>query len=124
MEKKEKVVHETRSFNATNGKTISMRHKEEFFDYRYFPEPDLQPVIITQEYIEKIKKSLPQLPKQLFLKFTEEFNLSEYDTNILIEEKEIALYFLDVVKYNKNYKSVANIVIGPIKAYLNEYIKH
>ena len=92
-----------------------------FNDYRYFPEPDLQPVIITQDYIEKIKKSLPLLPKQLFLKFTKEFNLSEYDTNILIEEKEIALYFLDVVKYNKNYKSVANIVIGPIKAYLNEY---
>ena len=78
-------------------------------------------MIITQEYIEKIKKSLPQLPKQLFLKFTEEFNLSEYDTNILIEEKEIALYFLDVVKYNKNYKSVSNLMIGPIKSYLNEY---
>ena len=98
-----------------------MRHKEEANDYRYFPEPDLQPVIITQEYIEEIKKSLPLLPKQLFLKFTEEFNLSEYDTNILIEEKEIALYFLEVVKYNKNYKSAANIVNGPIKAYLNEY---
>lgn len=121
LEKREKVVHETRSFNATNGSTISMRHKEEANDYRYFPEPDLQPVIITQDYIEEIKKSLPLLPKQLFLKFTEEFNLSEYDTNILIEEKEIALYFLEVIKYNKNYKSVANILIGPVKAYLNEY---
>ena len=121
LEKKEEVVHETRSFNATNGSTISMRHKEEANDYRYFPEPDLQPVIVTQDYIEEIKKSLPPLPKQLFLKFTEEFNLSEYDTNILIEEKEIALYFLEIVKYNKNYKSVANIVNGPIKAYLNEY---
>ena len=116
LEKKEEVVHETRSFNATNGITISMRHKEEANDYRYFPEPDLQPVIITQEYIKEIKKSLPLLPKQLFLKFTEEFNLSEYDTNILIDEKEIALYFLEVVKYNKNYKSVANIVNGPIKS--------
>ena len=67
-------------------------------------------MIVTQDYIEEIKKSLPPLPKQLFLKFTEEFNLSEYDTNILIEEKEIALYFLEVVKYNKNYKSAANIV--------------
>tara|TARA_B100000683_G_scaffold82481_1_gene81327 strand:+ start:6249 stop:7697 length:1449 start_codon:yes stop_codon:yes gene_type:complete len=121
LEKKEEVIHETRSFNATNGSTISMRHKEEANDYRYFPEPDLQPVIVTQDYIEEIKKSLPLLPKQLFLKFTEEYNLSEYDTNILIEEKEIALYFLEVVKYNKNYKSVANIINGPIKAYLNEY---
>ena len=122
LEKGEEVVHETRSFNASNGSTISMRHKEEANDYRYFPEPDLQPVLITQEYIKEIKKSLPLLPKQLFLKFTEEFDLSEYDSNILIEEKEIALYFLEVVKYNKNYKSVANIVIGPIKAYLNEYV--
>ena len=121
LEKGGEVAHETRSFNATNGSTISMRHKEEANDYRYFPEPDLQPVIITQEYIKEIKKSLPLLPKQLFLKFTEEFDLSEYDTNILIEEKEIALYFLEIVKYNKNYKSVANIVNGPIKAYLNEY---
>ena len=121
LEKGGEVVHETRSFNATNGSTISMRHKEEANDYRYFPEPDLQPVLITKEYIKEIKKSLPLLPKQLFLKFTEEFDLSEYDSNILIEEKEIALYFLEVVKYNKNYKSVANIVIGPIKAYLNEY---
>ena len=121
LEKGEEVVHETRSFNASNGSTISMRHKEEANDYRYFPEPDLQPVLITQQYIKEIKKSLPLLPKQLFLKFTEEFDLSEYDSNILIEEKEIALYFLEVVKYNKNYKSVANIVIGPIKAYLNEY---
>ena len=93
LEKGEEVVHETRSFNATNGSTISMRHKEEANDYRYFPEPDLQPVLITQEYIKEIKKSLPPLPKQLFIKFTEEFDLSEYDSNILIEEKEIALYF-------------------------------
>ena len=121
IEKKEEVIHETRSFNATNGSTISMRHKEEANDYRYFPEPDLQPVIITQDYIEEIKKSLPPLPKKLYLKFTEEYDLSDYDTNILIEEKEIALYYLEVVKYNKNYKSIANIVNGPIKAYLNEY---
>ena len=118
------IVHETRSFNATNGGTISMRHKEEANDYRYFPEPDLQPVIITKEYIEKIRKTLPILPKELYVKFTEEFGLSDYDTNILIEEKEIALYFLEIIKHNKNYKAAANLVNGPIKAHLNEFAKH
>jgi len=124
IEKGKEVIHETRSFNASNGRTISMRHKEEANDYRYFPEPDLQPVIVTQEYIEKIKKTLPLLPKELFVKFTEEFGLSDYDANILIEEKEIALYFLEITKHNKNYKTSANFVNGPIKAYLNEFAKN
>ena len=118
------VVHETRSFNAANGGTISMRHKEEANDYRFFPEPDLQPVIVTQEYIEKIRKTLPLLPKELYIKFTNKFGLSDYDANILIEEKEIALYFLEITKHTKNYKTAANIVNGPIKAHLNEFVKH
>ena len=118
------VVHETRSFNAANGGTISMRHKEEANDYRFFPEPDLQPVIVTQEYIEKIRKTLPLLPKELYIKFTNKFGLSDYDANILIEEKEIALYFLEITKHTKNYKTAANIVNGAIKAHLNEFVKH
>ena len=121
LEQGEVVTHETRSYNATSSKTISMRHKEEANDYRYFPEPDLPPIKITDQYINEIKKTLPPLPKQLFKKFTSEFCLSEYDTNILIEEKEIALYFLEITRYNKNYKLIANMIIGPIKAYLNEY---
>jgi len=124
IEKGEEIVHETRSFNAANGGTISMRHKEEANDYRYFPEPDLQPVIITKEYIEKVKKTLPLLPKELFTKFTTKFNLSEYDSNILIEEKEIALYFLEITKHINNYKTAANIVNGAIKSYLNENAIH
>ncbi|MBT5858250.1 MAG: Asp-tRNA(Asn)/Glu-tRNA(Gln) amidotransferase subunit GatB [Flavobacteriales bacterium] len=124
IEKGEEIVHETRSFNAANGGTISMRHKEEANDYRYFPEPDLQPVIITKEYIEKVRKTLPLLPKELFTKFTTKFNLSEYDSNILIEEKEIALYFLEITKHSNNYKTAANIVSGAIKSYLNENAIH
>ena len=69
-----------------------MRHKEEANDYRYFPEPDLQAVIVTQEYIEKVKNNLPPLPNELFQKFTTEFGLSDYDANILTDEKGIALY--------------------------------
>ncbi|MBC8265703.1 MAG: Asp-tRNA(Asn)/Glu-tRNA(Gln) amidotransferase subunit GatB [Flavobacteriales bacterium] len=120
LENGEKIKHETRSFNAANNSTISMRHKEEANDYRYFPEPDLQPVIITQNYIEKVKKALPPLPKELFQKFTKEFDLSDYDANILVDEKGIALYFNSLCNCTKNYKMAANFVMGSVKSYLNE----
>ena len=76
------------------------------------------------EYIEKIRKTLPLLPKELYIKFTNKFGLSDYDSIILIEEKEIALYFLEITKHTKNYKTAANIVNGAIKAHLNEFVKH
>ena len=114
------ISHETRSFNAANNSTISMRHKEEANDYRYFPEPDLQAVIVTQEYIEKVKNSLPPLPSELFQKFTTEFGLSDYDANILTDEKGIALYYNELCGSTKNYKSAANFVNGSVKSYLNE----
>jgi aspartyl-tRNA(Asn)/glutamyl-tRNA(Gln) amidotransferase subunit B len=120
LEQGKKVSHETRSFNATNNTTISMRHKEDANDYRYFPEPDLQPVIVTEKYINEVKKTLPPLPNTLFLKFTKEFGLSEYDANILVDEKEVALYYNELCLFTKNYKSAANFVNGSIKSYLNE----
>ncbi|MFT5250433.1 MAG: aspartyl-tRNA(Asn)/glutamyl-tRNA(Gln) amidotransferase subunit B [bacterium] len=120
VEEGKEVSHETRSFNAANNSTISMRHKEEANDYRYFPEPDLQAVIVTQEYIEKVKNSLPPLPSELFQKFTTEFGLSDYDANILTDEKGIALYYNELCSSTKNYKSAANFVNGSVKSYLNE----
>ena len=120
LEEGKEVSHETRSFNAANNSTISMRHKEEANDYRYFPEPDLQVVIITQEYIEKVKNSLPPLPSELFQKFTTEFGLSNYDASILTDEKGIALYYNELCGSTKNYKSAANFVNGSVKSYLNE----
>ena len=120
LENGKRVKHETRSFNANNNTTISMRHKEEANDYRYFPEPDLQPVIITKKYINNIKSTLPPLPEALFLKFTEKFGLSEYDANILIDEKEIALYYNELCSFTTNYKLAANFVNGSVKSYLNE----
>jgi len=119
-EKGEEIKHETRSFNAADSTTISMRHKEHANDYRYFPEPDLQPIIVTKEYIEKVKATLPLLPEELFQKFTKEFALSDYDANILVEEKSIALYFNTLCSHTKNYKLAANFVIGSVKSYLNE----
>jgi aspartyl-tRNA(Asn)/glutamyl-tRNA(Gln) amidotransferase subunit B len=120
LEKGGEVSHETRSFNAANNTTISMRHKEEANDYRYFPEPDLQPVIVTEKYINEVKQTLPPLPNTLLLKFTKEFGLSDYDASILVDEKEIALYYNELCTFTKNYKSAANFVNGSIKSYLNE----
>ena len=114
------IDHETRSFNAANSTTVSMRHKEEANDYRYFPEPDLQPVIVTNLYIKKIKQLMPPLPNELLLKFTENFGLTDYDAGVLVEEKEIALYFNKVCCFVKNYKLAANFLNGVIKSYLNE----
>ena len=114
------ISHETRSFNAENNTTISMRHKEEANDYRYFPEPDLQPLIVTEEYISKVKNTLPPLPNELFKKFTKEFGLSDYDANILVDEKGIALYYNELCTFTKNYKTAANFVNGSVKSYLNE----
>ena len=114
------IVHETRGFNATNGTTISQRHKEEANDYRYFPEPDLQPIIVTKEYIKKVKSSLPPLPKDLLNKFTTDFKLSKYDATIIVEDKNTALFYNELCGYTKNYKIAANFLNGTIKSYLKE----
>ena len=141
IEKGETPAQETRSFEASTGTTFSLRSKEFAHDYRYFPEPDLQPVFVEQEYITEIKKSLPPLPDFLFKKYTTHFGLSEYDAGVLTDTKEIALYFeelishltSDAVRYSSqssdptaslkgegSYKTAANWMMGSVKSYLNE----
>lgn len=114
------IAGETRSFDASNASTFSLRSKENANDYRYFPEPDLQPVIVKQNYIDSIKAIMPELPSDLLLRYTKEFGLSEYDANNLIETKAIAFYFNELVSYTKNHKAAANWMMGSIKSYLNE----
>jgi aspartyl-tRNA(Asn)/glutamyl-tRNA(Gln) amidotransferase subunit B len=114
------IAGETRSFDASNGSTFSLRSKENANDYRYFPEPDLQPVIVKQNYIDSIKAIMPELPSDLLLRYTKEFGLSEYDANNLIETKAIAFYFNELVSFTKNHKTAANWMMGSIKSYLNE----
>lgn len=109
----------TLTFNAATGETAEMRTKEEADDYRYFPEPDLQPLTISQEYIAQIKKSLPPLPNELFEKYTRQFGLSDYDATVLTDDKDFALYFEEVVKTAKNIKSAANWMMGEVKSYIN-----
>ncbi|WP_317898395.1 Asp-tRNA(Asn)/Glu-tRNA(Gln) amidotransferase subunit GatB [Aurantibacillus circumpalustris] len=120
LEEGGEISGETRSFDAVNDLTFSLRSKENANDYRYFPEPDLQPVYITQEYINKIKAVLPTLPAELFKTYTEKYKLSEYDALQIIESKEVAMYFNELVKHTSNYKGGANWIIGPIRSYLNE----
>lgn len=120
IEKNETIEQDTRSFNAADGTTTSMRSKEAANDYRYFPEPDLQPLQITQAYIDEVKATLPPLPNELFDKYTSELQLSDYDAQVLTDSKEIALFFEDVIDHTKNYKSAANWVMGEVKSYLNE----
>ena len=123
LEEKKKVEVETRTFDAPSGKTIAMRKKEAAHDYRYFPEPDLNPIKITKDQLSEIQKEMPPLPNDLYDKFTTKFNLSSYDTLVLLEQKEIALYFLDILNFTTNYKSAANWVMVNIKSHLNQQAK-
>jgi aspartyl-tRNA(Asn)/glutamyl-tRNA(Gln) amidotransferase subunit B len=118
-----KLSQETRGFDALKGITISMRSKEAANDYRYFPEPDLQPLFIKQEQIDEIKMDMPTLPRALFEKYTKEFGLSEYDAYNLTDNKGIALYYEELIRHTKNYKAAANWIMGDIKSYLNEFRK-
>lgn len=114
------VAGETRSYDAVNDVTFLLRSKENANDYRYFPEPDLQPVYVTQEYIGEVKAALPVLPAELFHRYTSTYKLSDYDAQQLIESKEVAAYYNELVRSTANYKSAANWLMGPVKAYINE----
>ena len=120
LENNEKVGVETRTFDAPSGKTNAMRKKEAAHDYRYFPEPDLGPIRIEQNHIDLIKESMPPLPNELFEKFTSKYKLSDYDSLVIIEQKEIAIYFESIIEHTNNFKSAANWVMGNIKSYLNQ----
>lgn len=124
VEAGETISQDTRSFDAMNGTTFVMRSKEQANDYRYFPEPDLTPVIVDKDWIEEIRSTMPALPNELHEKFTKEFGLNEYDAGVLTESKPIALYFNELTSHTKNYKAASNWVTGDIKSYLNEFAVH
>jgi aspartyl-tRNA(Asn)/glutamyl-tRNA(Gln) amidotransferase subunit B len=117
----EPIIQQTRSFDAGNGTTFALRTKEEANDYRYFPDPDLPPFVVSSEWVDEIRAGLPSLPEARIEKYTSEFSLSLYDARQLADEKEIADYFENVIKYTANHKSAANWLTGPIKSYLNEH---
>lgn len=115
-----KIEQQTRTFNATDGSTSLMRSKENANDYRYFPEPDLPIVYVSNAQIDEIKTAMPKLSKELFTEYVNDLKLSAYDANILSEDRDFANYFNEVIQHTKNYKAAANWLIGPVKSYLNE----
>ncbi|RPD45879.1 Asp-tRNA(Asn)/Glu-tRNA(Gln) amidotransferase subunit GatB [Hymenobacter sediminis] len=116
----EVIDSETRGFDAQTGTTSGQRSKETMNDYRYFPEPDLPPVIIDDEWLHRVQAELPALPQQLYARFTGELGLSDYDANVLTADKDVALFFDELTRLTTNAKAAANWVTGPVKAYLNE----
>jgi aspartyl-tRNA(Asn)/glutamyl-tRNA(Gln) amidotransferase subunit B len=114
------IEQNTLNFNADTGETSVLRSKEMANDYRYFPEPDLQPLSLDKGYVEDIRKSLPALPHALFEKYTVKLGLPEYDASVITADKESALYFEELVKHTSNYKAAANWVMGAVRSYLNE----
>jgi aspartyl-tRNA(Asn)/glutamyl-tRNA(Gln) amidotransferase subunit B len=120
LEQGKAIIQETRSFDANNGTSFAIRDKEDADDYRYFAEPDLTPFHLRDEFIEKIRRSIPVLPEERIKKYISEFQLSAYDAGVLTEERSFADYFEEVIHQTTNYKAVANWMLGPVKSWLNE----
>ena len=114
------VEQETRLFDSVKGETRSMRSKEEAHDYRYFPDPDLLPLELTQDYVDGLRKGLPELPDAKRARFVKEYALSAYDAGVLTAERERAEYFEDMVKAGANAKTAAKWVINEVLGRLNK----
>ncbi|WCT10067.1 Asp-tRNA(Asn)/Glu-tRNA(Gln) amidotransferase subunit GatB [Mucilaginibacter jinjuensis] len=115
------IDQNTLNFNADTGETSVLRSKEMANDYRYFPEPDLVPVSISHEYIERVKAGMSALPSELYHKYITDLGLTDYDASVLTSDKELALFFEQLIQHTANYKSAANWMMGPVKSYLNEH---
>ena len=119
IEQGESVNQETRLFNTQSGETRSMRSKEDAHDYRYFPDPDLLPLTLDDDWIKGLQESIPELPDEIKERFINEYSLSSYDANIIVSDKATSEYFEDVVK-NRNPKLVTTWVTGELFSILNK----
>lgn len=113
------VISETRTYNPSSDNTSTMRAKETLTDYRYFPDPDLPPVLLTTEWLESIGNKMPELPIEKEQRFRTEFGLSVYDASVLTSSDSLAIFFESVAIECRNYKSAANWVMGPVLTVLN-----
>ncbi|MDW8433399.1 MAG: Asp-tRNA(Asn)/Glu-tRNA(Gln) amidotransferase subunit GatB [Aquificaceae bacterium] len=115
------VVQETRTFDPSTGNTYPMRSKEEAEDYRYFPDPDLLPLIVSPEWVEEIRKNMPELPDQRFERFVREYQLEEYSARVLVENKELGDFFEESLKhYGSEPKLTANWLLNDLLGHLSE----
>ena len=115
-----KVIQETRLFDSDTGMTRSMRGKEEAHDYRYFPDPDLVPLVISPEWIEEVRATLPELPEVKRGRFVEELGMSVYDAGVLASDRTLADYFDACVALGSDTKSCANWIMGEVLRKLKE----
>jgi aspartyl-tRNA(Asn)/glutamyl-tRNA(Gln) amidotransferase subunit B len=114
IESGEKITQETRLYNSTEGKTYSMRSKEQAHDYRYFPEPDLLPLVVDEKWKSEITKALPELPEARRQRLVKDYGITEYDAQVLTFSKSLADQFEAAAKAAKNPKRVANLVQGEL----------
>lgn len=119
VEDGEEVIQETRLWDDNAGETRSMRGKEDAHDYRYFPEPDLMPLSISREWVEEVRKTLPELPSQKRQRYMD-LGLSEYDASVIVEQMQSALFFDKILELGGTAKIAVNFMMGEIAAYLKE----
>ena len=114
------VIQETRRYNDNHGDTKALRSKEDAHDYRYFPEPDIPPVFLSDEEIEDIRKSLPEMPQDRFVRYTEKYGLPTDDANLIISSKEFSDFYDESVKINPDYKQISNLMLVELNRNLND----
>ena len=115
-----KVVQETRRYNENHDDTKALRSKEEAHDYRYFPEPDIPPVLFTDEEIEAIRAEMPELPHERFKRYTEEYGLPADDAKLITAQKEFSDFYDAAAALTKEYRGVSNLMLGEVSHLLNE----
>ena len=120
LESGKTITQETRLYDSQANTTRPMRSKEYANDYRYFPEPDLLPVILEKEFLESVSKSMPELPNEKRLRFQKNYELNDYDSRLLVADRELANFFEEVVKKSNSPKLSANWVMGEFLAELNK----
>ena len=121
LEAGEKVLQETRRFDEKSGETVLMRRKEGNVDYKFFPEPNIFPIRLSDEWIKDIQDNMPELPQARKERYRSEYGLSDHDISILISNKEMSDYFETVTKYTDNAKSACNWLLSDISAWLNTH---
>ena len=116
----ETIQQETRSFDNINETTFSLRTKENADDYRYFPEPDLPAIVVTEKMLQETKDNLPELPEAAFKRFKLEYQLSDYDAKNMVADKDTCSFFELLAEQTNNYKTAVNWITGPVQFYCNE----
>lgn len=120
VESGEKILQQTRSYDADKNTSFSLRSKEDADDYRYFADPDLTPFNITDQFLQRVKDALPALPQELENKYISVFNLPVYDAQVICSDKDLVNFFEQIIVFTTNYKAAVNWLMGPVKSYLNE----